>query len=78
MNFSAKIFFTSRSLYALSHDTFRFIIRSGTFLYSVWNDLGVRIIIIIRIIIRIKKRQYNNRKDSYGIVGILNKEKTLQ
>ena len=40
---------------------------------------GVRIkIIIIRIIIRIKKRHCNNRKDSDGIVGILNKEKTLQ
>ena len=40
------------------------------------------IIIIIRIIIRIKKRHCNNRKDSDGIVGILNnnknKEKTLQ
>ena len=37
----------------------------------------VRIIRII-IIIRIKKRHCNNRKDSDGIVGILNKEKTLQ
>ena len=33
---------------------------------------GVRIKIIIRIIIRIKKRHCNNRKDSDGIVGILN------